>query len=323
MRKAQINELSRLDVGGNAGCIYEEYYNKGKYNGYSRSTGYIRYVAEIVVAGERFRHRSMDRKKVEDWLKAVRSGHIKPTQKGADWMLMEQRKNMELRNYETIVSAAEEAVLVMNFAENRDIQPINKYMQERLLPHMVYYCCHTLCLGMENSLNYTKQAAALIYTMLFDGKPITNMTKRQIHRSVAVNGLVQLGRIRFATLNQSSAVHDRRNTLANPLCDFCGYIVSNIQSVPIQIRILVYRFSVVHLHCRIRSRIIPLNEIQLLTLEIRLLLHSGKQLFRDLFGLDPLVTVHCGNLVSIVVINNLVFFLHDLLLPVLCLFLGC
>ena len=177
MRKAQINELSRLDVGGNAGCIYEEYYNKGKHNGYSRSTRYIRYVAEIVVAGERFRHRSMDRKKVEDWLKAVRSGHIKPTQKGADWMLMEQRKNMELRNYETIVSAAEEAVLVMNFAENRDIQPINKYMQERLLPHMVYYCCHTLCLGMENSLNYTKQAAALIYTMLFDGKPITNMTK--------------------------------------------------------------------------------------------------------------------------------------------------
>ena len=67
MRKAQINELSRLDVGGNAGCIYEEYYDKGKHKGYSRNTRYIRYVAEIVVAGERFRHRSMDRKKVEDF----------------------------------------------------------------------------------------------------------------------------------------------------------------------------------------------------------------------------------------------------------------
>ena len=94
------------------GCIYEEYHNKGCVRGRKRGTGYIRYVAEIVVAGKRFRHRSMDREKVEDWLNAVRSGRIKPTQKGADWMMMEQRKDMELRAYETIVSAAEEAVLL-------------------------------------------------------------------------------------------------------------------------------------------------------------------------------------------------------------------
>lgn len=159
------------------GCIYEEYHNKGCVRGRKRGTGYIRYVAEIVVAGKRFRHRSMDREKVEDWLNAVRSGRIKPTQKGADWMMMEQRKDMELRAYETIVSAAEEAVLVMNFFDNKDIEPISKYMQDRLLPHMVYYCCHTLALSEEKSLNYTKQAAALLFTMLYDGKPITNMTK--------------------------------------------------------------------------------------------------------------------------------------------------
>lgn len=73
---------SRLDVKETAGCIYEEYYNKGLSRGYKRGTRYIRYVAEVTIAGERFRHRSMDRKKVEDWLKAVRSGRIKPTTKG-------------------------------------------------------------------------------------------------------------------------------------------------------------------------------------------------------------------------------------------------
>lgn len=160
-----------------AGFIYEEYHDKGCKGAYKRGTRYIRYVAELTVAGKRFRHRSMDRDKVEEWLKAVRSGRIKPTQKGADWMNVEQRKDLELRNYELIVSAAEEAVLVMNFFDTRDIQPITQYMYDRLLPHMVYYCCNTLRLPKDLSLNYTKQAAALIYTMLYDGKPITNMTK--------------------------------------------------------------------------------------------------------------------------------------------------
>ena len=140
--------------------------------GLSSTTG-----AELTVAGKRFRHRSMDRDKVKEWLKAVRSGRIKPTQKGADWMNVEQRKDIELRNYEMIVSAAEEAVLVMNFFDTKDIQSITQYMYDRLLPHMVYYCCNTLRLPKDLSLNYTKQAAALIYTMLYDGKPITNMTK--------------------------------------------------------------------------------------------------------------------------------------------------
>ena len=178
LEKVQSNlERCRLDATETSGCIYEEYYDKGCQAGYKRGTRYIRYVAELTIAGQRFRHRSMDRKKVEDWLKAVRSGRIKPTQKGADWMNMEQRKNKELRNYEMIVNAAEEAVLVMNFFDNRDIAPITQYMYDRLLPHMVYYCCNTLRLSEELSLNYTKQAAALIYTMLYDGKPITNMTK--------------------------------------------------------------------------------------------------------------------------------------------------
>ena len=168
---------NRPDVKEAAGCIYEEYYDKGLSRGYKRGTRYIRYVAEVTIAGERFRHRSMDRKKVEDWLKAVRFGRIKPTTKGADWMNMEQRKDKQLRNYEMIVNAAEEAVLVMNFFDNKDIKPITQYMYDRLLPHMVYYCCNTLRLSEKLSLNYTKQAAALIYTMLYDGKPITNMTK--------------------------------------------------------------------------------------------------------------------------------------------------
>lgn len=159
------------------GFIYEEKYNKGKSYGYERHQLYIRYVAEITIAGKRFRHRSMNRDNVEAWLKAVRSGKIKPTQKGADWMNMEQRQDMELRNLEKIISAAEEAVLIMDFQMNKDLEPITKYMMDRLLPHMVYYCCHTLNLGKATSLNYTKQAAALLYTMLYDGKPITNLTR--------------------------------------------------------------------------------------------------------------------------------------------------
>src|SRR5690606_33749821 len=59
--------------------------------------------------------------------------------------------------------------------------------------------------------------------------------------------------------------------------------------------------------------------------EKRLLLSSFEQLFRNLLCRDPVVTaVHCGNLMSIVIVDDLVFlvfFLHDLLLPVLCLFL--
>lgn len=175
---AELKMPDRLQPSETAGCIYEEYYNKGRNScGNVRKERYRRYVAEVTIAGERFRHRSMDRAKVEEWLKAVRSGQIRPNQKGAEWMNMEQRKDKQLKNYETIVSAAEEAVLVMNFMDNRDLEPINRYMYDRLLPHMVYYCCHTLKLGRDVSLSYTKQAAALIYTMLYDGKPVVNMTK--------------------------------------------------------------------------------------------------------------------------------------------------
>ena len=105
------------------------------------------YRAEITISGQRYRHRSKDREDCERWLKAVRTGKIKPTDNKADWWRMEQRKDDNVRIDEIIVSAAEEAVLLYDYHQTGDITAINDYLVKRLLPHMVYYCAHTLHFG--------------------------------------------------------------------------------------------------------------------------------------------------------------------------------
>ena len=74
------------------------------------------------------------------------------------------------------MSAAEESALLYNYHQTGDIQPINDYLEKRLLPHMAYYCAHTLKFGKLRTLTTSRQAAALLLTRITAGKPVTNFT---------------------------------------------------------------------------------------------------------------------------------------------------
>ena len=132
--------------------------------------------AEIVICGQRYRHRSKHREDCVAWLKAVKQGKIHPTDNKADWWRMEQRKDENVRIDEIIVSAAEESVLLYNYHQTGDITPINEYLVKRLLPHMAYYCAHTLKFGKVRTLTASRQAAALLLTRITAGKPVINFT---------------------------------------------------------------------------------------------------------------------------------------------------
>ena len=169
--EAQVIERSGTD---NEGCLYKERTMKGVRKGNRRFSD--RWCAQIMIDGVRHRHRSYDPQNCIEWLNSVRMGKIKPTDKGADWLRMEQKKDLEIRFDEVIVSATEEAFLMYGFHQSGNLSDINKYMIERLLPHMVWYCCHTLHIGQSTSIDYAKQAAALLLTRITSGKPVMNFT---------------------------------------------------------------------------------------------------------------------------------------------------
>ena len=156
------------------GTIYHDTASKGIKNGKRYFKDCCR--AEITIAGERYLHRSKDRKDCEDWLKAVKQGKIKPTDNKADWWRMEQHKDEEARIDELIVSAAEEANIVYEYRQTGDTQILYDYCVKALLPHMVWYCAHTLHLGQDRSLTCSRQAVGLILTKIVGGRPVTNIT---------------------------------------------------------------------------------------------------------------------------------------------------
>ena len=154
------------------------YYDGGS-KGYSKSGQRIFHDcwrAEINISGQRYRHRSKDRKDCEDWLKAVKQGKIKPTDNKADWWRMEQRKDEEVRIDEIIVSQAEESVLLYDYHQTKDLTKISDYVVQRLLPHMTYYCAHTLNFGKDRTLTASRQAIALLLTRITAGRPVLNFT---------------------------------------------------------------------------------------------------------------------------------------------------
>lgn len=156
------------------GTIYQDVASKG----WKRGKRVFKncYRAEIMISGQRYRHRSKDRKDCEDWLQAVCAGKIRPTDNKADWWRMEQRKDDNVRIDEIIVSAAEESMLLYDYHQTGDIVPINDYLVKRLLPHMAYYCAHTLHFGRERTVSASRQAAALLLTRITAGKPVLNFT---------------------------------------------------------------------------------------------------------------------------------------------------
>lgn len=156
------------------GAIYHDRSSKGIKNGKRVYNDCWR--AEINIAGDRYRHRSKDRDDCVAWLKAVKQGKIKPTDNKADWWRMEQRKDDNVRVDEIIVSAAEESAMLYDYHQTGDMAKINEYLVKRLLPHMAYYCAHTLKFGESRTITASRQAAALLLTRITAGKPIVNFT---------------------------------------------------------------------------------------------------------------------------------------------------
>ena len=159
----------------NIGCVYQDTYSKGIKN--NHRIYHNRWVAEIQIGGVHFRHRSADKTDCEEWLKAVRNGRISPRDCGADWYLVEQRRDMEKRFNEMILSAAEEAMLAAQYTADKNLKPISDYMTQRLLPHMIYYCAHVLNMGRKTALDASTQCIAIMLENIAAGKPITNFTR--------------------------------------------------------------------------------------------------------------------------------------------------
>ena len=158
-----------------AGTIYHDNGSKG-YSASGQRVFHDCWRAEIIISGQRYRHRSKDRQDCEDWLRAVKQGKIKPTDNKADWWRMEQRKDDIARIDEIIVSAAEESVMLYDYHQTGDLSAINDYLEKRLLPHMAYYCAHTLQFGRDRTITASRQAAALLLTRITAGKPVMNFT---------------------------------------------------------------------------------------------------------------------------------------------------
>lgn len=156
------------------GTIYHDNASRGWKNGKRVFKDCWR--AEITIRGQRYRYRSKDRDDCVNWLKAVKQGKIKPTDNKADWWRMEQHKDEAARIDEIIVNAAEESVMLYDYHQTKDIKPICEYLTQRLLPHMAYYCAHTLKFGKDRTLTASRQAAALLLTRIVAGKPVLNFT---------------------------------------------------------------------------------------------------------------------------------------------------
>jgi hypothetical protein len=157
------------------GTIYHDCASKG-YDASGKRVFKDCWRAEITIAGQRYRHRSKERDDCVAWLKAVKQGKIKPTDNKADWWRMEQHKDEAVRIDEIIVNAAEESVMLYDYHQTKDLTKISDYVVQRLLPHMTYYCAHTLNFGKDRTLTASRQAIALLLTRITAGKPVMNFT---------------------------------------------------------------------------------------------------------------------------------------------------
>lgn len=135
-----------------------------------------RWKAVIMVNGQRYSHRAATRSECREWLKAVLSKKILPTDNKADWLRMEQHKDEEARIEEIVLSQAEEAVMLCEYHQSGDLSKISDYVEKRLLPHMMYYCAHSLHLGKESTVTASRQAAGLLLTRITSRRPVHNFT---------------------------------------------------------------------------------------------------------------------------------------------------
>lgn len=156
------------------GHIEKDVYSKGIRREKQRKEN--RWQARIKVRGVVYRHRASSRYACEDWLRAVLDKRILPSDTGADWLRAEQKKDMMARYRQMASINCEEGGLIYNYYETGDLEPLREYIEKSLLPHLVYYCCHTLQLGLKNSMIYSKEAIALLLTKISANRPVMNMT---------------------------------------------------------------------------------------------------------------------------------------------------
>ena len=133
------------------------------------------YRAVIMVNGQRYHHRG-DSMECRRWLHAVCDKKILQTDNKADWLRMEQHKDEVARIDQQVMSAAEEANIVLDYRKTGDTSALYDYCVNVLLPHMVYYCARSLGMGKEHTLSASRQAVGLILTRIVGGRPITNIT---------------------------------------------------------------------------------------------------------------------------------------------------
>lgn len=167
-------EQWQADTRYRTGCIVPETVSKG-WKGNKRVFR-NRWRATIQVNGIKYHYHAKTRQDCKLWLKAVLAKEILPTDNKADWLRMEQRKDEEARVDEHIVSAAEEANIVYDYRQTGDTAILYDYVTKRLLPHMVYYCCHSLRMSKEKTLTSSRQAVGLILQKIVGGRPVTNIT---------------------------------------------------------------------------------------------------------------------------------------------------
>lgn len=156
------------------GNIHRDTYSKGRKKG--RQVKYDCYKAEITVHGIRYRRREKTRDACAEWLKAVISKKILPSDNKADWLRSEQHKDMAARYDEMAATNCEEGLIVYDYYQTGDITPLAEYIEKSLLPHLVYYSCHTIGLGRKTSIIYSREAVALILTRIAAHRLVMNMT---------------------------------------------------------------------------------------------------------------------------------------------------
>ena len=162
------------DTRKRSGNIHRDYFSKGRVNG--KQVDFNCFRAEITIHGQTYHHREKFHDACIDWLNAVLEKRILPTDSKADWLRSEQRKDMQARHDEMIAINCEEGILSYNYQATGDMVPLKSYIEDTLLPHLVYYSCHSLNLGLKSSMIYSREAVACLLTKLAAHRPVMNMT---------------------------------------------------------------------------------------------------------------------------------------------------
>lgn len=178
MDKEQARKLAmeewEADTIHRTGSIQHDHYSKGIRNGKQRH--HNRMEARIQVHGIVYKHRAKTRYDCEEWLKAVISKKILPSDNEADWLRAEQRKDMIARYSERQAESAEENFLLYQYYSDGNLEPLYEYIERSLLPHMVFYGCRTLGLSKKNAIIYSREAVSLLLTKIAYNRPVYSIT---------------------------------------------------------------------------------------------------------------------------------------------------